>query len=92
MSLIKKSNFHCIIKATEGNKRNNGNRNGRKELTSIYYRKKFWIKFCGMGEQSRNHIYALERDLYNGQFCSTNDFQFEVCKKNVIHDGELFYF
>jgi len=30
-----------------------------------------------MGEQSRNHIYALERDLYNGQFCSTNDFQFE---------------
>ena len=45
-----------------------------------------------MGEQSRNHIYALERDLYNGQFCSTNDFQFEVCKKNVIHDGELFYF
>ena len=31
--------------------------------------------------QSRNNIYALERDLYHGQFCYDNDYQFnfEVC-------------
>merc|ERR550539_481556 len=26
--------------------------------------------------QSRNNIYALERDLYHGQFCYDNDYQF----------------
>ena len=33
-----------------------------------------------MPEQSRNNIYALERDLYHGQFCYENDpnFTFEV--------------
>ena len=26
--------------------------------------------------QSRNNIYSLERDLYHGQFCYDNDYQF----------------
>ena len=38
-----------------------------------------WESVCSEMEptaQSRNNIYALERDLYHGQFCYDNEYQF----------------
>ena len=41
--------------------------------------------------QSRNNIYALERDLYHGQFCYDNDYQFnfEVYLYYILQQGVL---
>ena len=43
--------------------------------------------------QSRNNIYALERDLYHGQFCYDNDYQFNFevyyCRDLDPGGGEL---
>ena len=36
--------------------------------------------------QSRNNIYALERDLYHGQFCYDNDYQFNF--EVLLHSFE----
>ena len=39
------------------------------------------VSLMEQSTQSRNNIYALERELYHGQFCYDNDYQFnfEVC-------------
>ena len=39
--------------------------------------------------QSRNNIYALERDLFHGQFCYDNDYQFTF---EVLNDPNIFIF